>query len=359
MFGTLMFRVTATLLLVGCHAFPTWKELDEQYSFEHYVVDFRKSYDSLEEYGLRKQIFERHLNQILEHNRKRTVGHVMGVNHLTDQEPNELPLGYDKSGRHGWSGSDDALVSSVHRQLGSHQMDLPFDIDDVSTLPSSVDWRERGVVSPVKDQGGCGSCWAFASAAALESHIAVETETLFSLSTQELVSCVTNPRHCGGGGGCSGATAELAFDFVATEGNGIVQEWQMGYGSYHGEHVNCSIIEDGPQLLRGQGGPDPPGIRGAVATIDGYSVLPSNDYAALMNAVAKKGPLVVSVAANSWFLYEKGVFSDQDKSPNACDLNHAVVLVGYGTDEETNEDYWLIRNSWRPTWGKFRKCVLN
>ena len=175
--------------------------------------------------------------------------HSLGLNRFTDMEAGELPLGYVKGGRGGGAG-----LGSMPRRDGGYSLygpehggsaayerrldhaadddgvgartrkDLPFDVDPVSSLPPRVDWRERGVVSPVKDQGGCGSCWAFASIAALESNVALETGVLFDLSPQELVSCVPNPRHCGGRGGCSGSTAEVAFEFVATEGNGAVQE---------------------------------------------------------------------------------------------------------------------------------------
>ena len=230
-------------------------------------------------------------------------------------------------------------------------MDLPFDIDDVSTLPKSVDWRTHGVTTPVKNQGMCGSCWAFASTAVLESHIAIRTGVLYSLSMQELVSCVPNPRHCGGGGGCGGATGYLAMDYVASAG--IIEEWQMGYQSYNGKQVNCTL-KNNTSSLRGT---DRPYIRGAVASIEGYAILPTNNYAATMNAVAKMGPLVVSVACSHWHFYRGGVFTDNSTDSATYDLDHAVVLTGYGTDEETGEDYWLIRNSWGPRWGMYKKSI--
>ncbi len=82
-------------------------------------------------------------------------------------------------------------------------------------LPASVDWRSQGVVSAVKDQGMCGSCWAFASTETVESHAAIASGTLFQLSTQQMAACSPNPDQCGGTGNCHGATAEVAFDYVA------------------------------------------------------------------------------------------------------------------------------------------------
>jgi len=84
----------------------------------------------------------------------------------------------------------------------------------MASLPAHVDWREQGVVTPVKDQGSCGSCWAFASTATVESHAAINSGELRVLSTQQFVSCVANPYACGGSGGCGGAITELAFQYV-------------------------------------------------------------------------------------------------------------------------------------------------
>jgi hypothetical protein len=131
------------------------------------------------------------------------------------------------------------------------------------------------------------------------------------------------------------------MDFVASEG--IVDEWQIGYQSYGGVSPNCTF-PDSPSL-RGNVGR----IGGPRATIEGYAIMPTNDYKATMNAL-QMGPLVVAVACSNWHLYSGGVFTDYDKSPRAFDINHAVVLTGYGTDEETGKDYWLIRNSWGPRW---------
>eukprot|EP00957_Ditylum_brightwellii_P107930 8232759-Ditylum_brightwellii.AAC.1 len=107
-------------------------------------------------------------------------------------------------------------------------MELPFQVEPISKLPLSVDWREKGVVSPVKSQGGCGSCWAFASIAALESHVAIASNKLISFSEQQLVSCVQNIKHCGGSGGCGGATAEVAYDYIVSQG-GIAAEETFPY----------------------------------------------------------------------------------------------------------------------------------
>ena len=83
---------------------------------------------------------------------------------------------------------------------------------NLNDLPAAVDWRTKGVVTDVKDQGGCGSCWTFSTAETLESHIAIRTGKLMVFSEQQIVSCAQNPQKCGGTGGCEGATQEIAFN---------------------------------------------------------------------------------------------------------------------------------------------------
>lgn len=198
----------------------------------------------------------------------------------------------------------------------------------VSDLPSSVDWRTKGVTTPVKNQGGCGSCWAFSAAETLEAHLALQSGKLLTLSEQELVDCTPNPDHCGGTGGCQGSTQELAFDFVAR--TGITTESSYPYtGSTTFPKCQNSKIQP-------------------VANITGYVTLPTNNYTALMNAVANIGPIAISADAGMWQFYHSGVLS----SSCGWDINHAIVLEGYGTDSATGLDYWLVRNSWGKGWGE-------
>merc|ERR1711916_169289 len=134
----------------------------------------------------------------------------------------------------------------------------PFDLPlkSLKDLPEEMDWRQKEVVSPVKDQGQCGSCWAFASTATIESHVALNSGLLFSLSPQQIASCAPNPDSCGGTGGCMGGTAEIAFDYIA-KSKGIQQSFQYPYTSYYGEDFKCNTDNEAE----------------AVAYIDGYTML--------------------------------------------------------------------------------------
>ena len=144
--------------------------------------------------------------------------------------------------------------------------------------------------------------------------------------------CSPNPEHCGGTGGCEGSTAEIAFDY-ATKSKGIFQSFNYPYRSYSGKDELCiaEMLTEAP-----------------VASIDGYKKLPENDYLALMNAIATVGPIAISVDASTFHSYQSGIYNGCNQTNP--DINHAVVLVGYG--EEKGQKYWLVRNSWSPSYGE-------
>ncbi|KAJ1445645.1 hypothetical protein M885DRAFT_625992 [Pelagophyceae sp. CCMP2097] len=309
------------LPLVLC-ARPKESELTAAYSYKEYLLDFKKPAPA--DYAFHKNLFETQLKKVIAHNADAAATYKRGVNAFTDAAA--APKGLAHQRRTGLLGAKRSAL----------------DIDAAEDLPDRVDWREHGIVSAVKDQGGCGSCWAFAVTATMESHIAKETGSLYNLSPQELVSCMANPDECGGTGGCQGATAELGFDYYVRNG-GAVQEYQMGYTSYYGSNGECYIKN---VTSHRDSGPDPPAITTGVASITDFEKLPSNDYLALLNAVAKVGPVAISVDA-SWHDYEAGVFTSESYDAT---IDHAVVLVGYGVD--AGVPYWLVRNSWSPNWGE-------
>ena len=211
-----------------------------------------------------------------------------------------------------------------------------FTMSPVGELPESVDWRTKGYGTVAKDQGHCGSCFAFAAASMLEDYLFQQTSLLYTLSPQMGASCTPNPEHCGGSGGCAGGTAEIIFDFLASDDPQakMLQEWQYGYRSYNGDDYACEIDEDTTPLI----------------TVEGFTMLAENNATEMMNAVAKMGPISIGVDASEWHAYDSGVFHGCNQQQ--IDVNHAVVLYGYGVDEETGEKYWLIRNSWSPSFGE-------
>jgi cathepsin L len=345
--------VSALLALAQADGSP--KQVDASYTFEQYLLDTGKAYNDAAEYKKRNMMFETNLLKVIAHNSQNPPpSYSLGLNDYADMHDDEVYKGHHKQLAHAQkmkaastsaenndSTMDDTDIAQTqrHRKL----QDL-LTIDPVLTLPSSVDWRHQGVTTPIKSQGMCGSCWAFASSAVLESHIALQTGILFEFSEQQLVSCADNPLHCGGNGGCTGSTAEIAFDYAKT--NGLLQEWDFSYTSGHGIQPNCTAEKSDPTDNSSHF------VKHAVASVAGFQHLPSNNYTVLMNAVAKLGPIAVSVAASPWTLYRDGIFDGQLVTKRDTDINHLVVLEGYGTDVDTGMDYWLVRNSWGPLWGE-------
>eukprot|EP01062_Namystynia_karyoxenos_P021880 TRINITY_DN1834_c0_g1_i4.p1 TRINITY_DN1834_c0_g1~~TRINITY_DN1834_c0_g1_i4.p1 ORF type:complete len:779 (+),score=183.03 TRINITY_DN1834_c0_g1_i4:80-2416(+) len=192
-------------------------------------------------------------------------------------------------------------------------------------LPTSVDWRTKSVVTPVKDQGQCGSCWSFSTTGAIESAWAIAGHKLTSLSEQELVSCDNRD----GNAGCGGGWPDKAMDYVKT--HGIDTEASYPYASAKGTAPACSTS----------------GHIRASASVAGHQDV-ANDEDAMVAYVAQHGPLSICVAAMTqlWWPYTGGIMS------GCCntDCDHAVLIVGYG--EEKGTKYWLIKNSWNENWGE-------
>jgi len=306
---------------------PKWSELSKQYTYNHYLHDFGKKYDNSKEFEERKAIFEENLQIILTHNANPNVRYHMGLNHMTDWTPHEKKsmLGYrgDLAAKH---------VQERDKKFASGELKLPQELMKYPA-PIAVDWRGKGILTAVKDQGQCGSCWSFSSAETLESHYALATGLLNVLSEQQILSCTPNPDECGGTGGCAGGTTEVAYDYLMSTGS--TSEWNYPYLSYYGKDQNCYFNSTKMSATN--------------VPLTSYQGLPSNNYSAVLNAVAFIGPLALSVDASSWVNYESGIFDGCDTTNP--DINHGVQLVGYGASGQ-GEPFWIIRNSWSPTFGE-------
>lgn len=195
-----------------------------------------------------------------------------------------------------------------------------------SEVPASIDWREKGAVTEVKNQGGCGSCWAFSTTGSVEGINAIKTGKLVSLSEQELVDCDSEKDM-----GCGGGLMNNAFEYILKNG-GLDTEEDYGYWSSWGMSFwTCNKRKEHDRH---------------VVTIDGYEQVPP-DEDSLKKAAAHQPVSVAICASESMMYYKSGVI---DK---CCDgLNHGVLLVGYGTDAKTGADYWIVKNSWGDGWGE-------
>lgn len=198
---------------------PRWHELSEAYTYQHWLQHFRTS-ETLPnaELAVRRATFEANLAEILSHNADSSHSYKKGVNRFTDRSDEEFRATL----------AQPAALKAARQQASSANAP-PASVTSASpdSFPATVDWRTKGVLTPVKDQGGCGSCWAFASTESIESYAAmsVSPPNLMDLSPQQLVECAPNPESCGGVGGCQGSVPELAFDYV--KANGMASEWSI------------------------------------------------------------------------------------------------------------------------------------
>ncbi|XP_030752462.1 cathepsin L1-like isoform X2 [Sitophilus oryzae] len=191
-----------------------------------------------------------------------------------------------------------------------------------------IDWRDRGAVTPVKNQGNCGSCWSFSAIGSVEGQYFLKTGNLVSLSEQNLLDCATDQNR-----GCNGGWMTNAFDYL--KGHTITSEDAY---PYYAQQQQCQSPY-APYRI----------------SIQGYETI-SNE-GSLQQAVATTGPISAAMDASNLQFYAGGVFRDDDCNSNS--VNHGVLIVGYGS--ESGRDYWLVKNSWGPKWGEegYFKIVRN
>lgn len=276
--------------------------------YEAWLAKHGKSYNALGEKERRFQIFKDNLRFIDEHNAENRT-YKVGLNRfadLTNEEYRSMYLG--------------TRTAAKRRSSNKISDRYAFRVGD--SLPESVDWRKKGAVVEVKDQGSCGSCWAFSTIAAVEGINKIVTGGLISLSEQELVDCDTSYNE-----GCNGGLMDYAFEFIINNG-GIDSEEDYPYKASDGR---CDQYRKNAKVV----------------TIDGYEDVPENDEKSLEKAVANQ-PVSVAIEAGGreFQLYQSGIFTGRCGTA----LDHGVTAVGYGT--ENGVDYWIVKNSWGASWGE-------
>jgi len=308
--------------------------------FPEFIQKYGREYrHGSPEYDSRKALFESRLADIERHNAQRGRSWKASVNHLTDRTDEELRRlrGYRRGAR--------AQVGAGAGLVGASAVQF-----DLSRLPAQFTWK--GVLqatSSVRDQGQCGSCWAFAAGTVMRAHSELfQHDHPFSL--QQIVSCTPNPQECGGRGGCTGATAELAMDYVSKVGS--LAESDMPYTATElacptplksHSPLDASTLE-GPALHEMFASESSAASLG----LTGFRKLAENQLEPVLMSLYEEGPLSVSIAAgNGWNMYSSGIY---DSCQNDIIIDHAVMLVGWG--EEDSAKFWQIQNSWGPTWGE-------
>lgn len=298
------FTVTNADNLRGRELTSFLDENDEWKQFTHFQDRFSKKYENIEELQSRFQIFRHNLRNIVIHNLDQTQNFTMGVNQFTDLTPEEF--------KSQW-------VGGLKTEVGSYG--CKTFTSGASGAPATVDWRNKGAVTSVKDQGQCGSCWTFSATGAIEGAWAISMGQLVDLSEQELVDCATGVSY--GSHGCNGGQMEGAFKFVIANGQCTLASYP--YTAKDGTCQKCT----------------------AVAHISYCSDVKPNDQVSMKAAVAQQ-PVAVAIEADTRYFqsYSGGILTS---SSCGTSLDHGVLTVGYG--EENGQKYWLVKNSWGTTWG--------
>ncbi|XP_075406826.1 procathepsin L-like [Tenrec ecaudatus] len=286
--------------------------LDAQW--KQWKSTYKRPYDyNTNEEGWRRAVWEKNLKMIELHNRQYNQGKhsfTMAMNAFGDMTSDEF--------RQRMNG-----FQNKKRKKGKM-----FREPALLEVPKSVDWTRKGYVTPVKNQGQCGSCWAFSATGALEGQMFRKTGKLVSLSEQNLVDC-SRPE---GNEGCNGGFMDFAFEYIK-KNKGIDSESSY---PYLGTDTNPCRYK--PEY--------------SVANDTGFVDIPPREKA-LRKAVAIWGPIAVAIDAShmSFQFYKSGIYHEPDCSSK--DLDHGVLLVGYGFEgnESGNNAFWLVKNSWGTTWG--------
>jgi cathepsin L len=280
-----------------------------------------KTYLSEEHESYRFQIFKKNLDTIEKHNNEYSMGmhtYTLGVNSFADWTFDEF--------RAALFGTKYNATSSAKRASSGTFVRLPSHVK----VPDAVDWREQGAVTPVKNQGQCGSCWAFSTTGSLEGAHFRATGKLVSLSEQQLVDCSGKFHNQG----CNGGLMDNAFEYIKENGG---LDTEDAY-PYHAHQEKCHFNK-----------------KTVGATLSGYIDIKSGDEDALKEALATVGPVSVAidVTEDKFMLYKEGIFVDD--SCSNVELNHGVIVVGYGTnvtESGKEQDFWIVKNSWSTSWGE-------
>jgi C1A family cysteine protease len=295
--------VVAAFSTVDAKAFT---DSQYEYLFTKWVSQNNKAY-SHDQFFNKFNTFKTNLDKIHSHN-KGNHSYSLAMNHLGDLSTAEFKqlLGY--------KGIDNSVLRSANAPHGLKHI----------KAADAVDWRQKSAVTPVKNQGQCGSCWAFSATGSLEGAAAVASGQLISLSEQQLMDCSTAQ----GNQGCNGGLMDNAFQWVIKNG-GITGDKD---DSYKGKQGSCSSSL--PKRV----------------SIKGFKDIPVGDENSLLQAV-NLGPVSIAIEADQFVFqfYSGGVLDDKSCGTQ---LDHGVLIVGYGNDAASGKDYWTVKNSWGASWGE-------
>jgi C1A family cysteine protease len=298
--------VLAALVVLAVVATPSYRGM-----FESFKKDYNRHYSSVAEESKRFAIFVENMKKA-EKLTKANPNAVFGVNEFADVTAEEFKI------RHS---AEKHFAAQAKRP--STNVYKPTKEEERIAAGNKIDWRTKGAVTPIKNQGQCGSCWSFSSTGSIEGQWFLAGNTLTSVSEQELVSCDTVDS------GCNGGLMDNAWGWLLSAHNGaIVTEASYPYVSGNGVVPACSM--SGTKVG---------------ATINGHQDITKTESA--MGAwVYSNGPLSVAVDATSWQTYVSGIMTNCISSQ----IDHGVLVVGF--DDTNSPPYWIVKNSWGTSWGE-------
>lgn len=282
--------------------FSAETQVSAESQFMEFVSEYRRSYFSKEEYNYRLGVFKTFLKTVEERNNNED-GVVHGITKFADWTQQEF----------------EALLN-----LPERQPEPEITYSGLKAPKGECDWTNEKK-HPTKDQGSCGSCWAFAATAQLEFGETISKDDDVDLSEQELVDCAKGSYS---NNGCNGGWYDWAWNYVADKG-GLSLQQKYKYRANDGD---CEQVDDKNRRI---------------PIKSGHTNMGNNANIDAIKLKVDEFPLAVAVYASGWSSYSSGVF----KCGFYFQVNHAVTLVGYGTDSDGTQ-YWIIRNSWGNRWGK-------
>lgn len=330
------------------------KLLELRGEFMEWMKTFEKEYESLEEQLERMIQWAENHEQITSHNKQSPApSYTLGHNDFSDMSNDEFQqhfhLGKYSPGvdviktAHAKEKQKSAAMRKIHgmtqeqetmhsefrylRQLAAGDDGNKTDTDDdTKGLPDSVDWVEAGAVTPTKNQGKCGSCWAFSTTGSIEGAGFIKHRELVSLSEQNLIDCDSKDN------GCAGGMMENAFVFDESQ-KGICSETDYPYIAGKSTcNTNCTKV--------------------SASIVTSYLDIDEKDKHGLLASIALQ-PTSIAMQANqlAFQFYSEGVLTSESCGAFGK-VDHGVLAVGYGTDEETGKKFWKVKNSWGPAWGE-------
>eukprot|EP00287_Rhodomonas_sp_CCMP768_P009393 CAMPEP_0196736446 /NCGR_PEP_ID=MMETSP1091-20130531/14503_1 /TAXON_ID=302021 /ORGANISM="Rhodomonas sp., Strain CCMP768" /LENGTH=354 /DNA_ID=CAMNT_0042080185 /DNA_START=29 /DNA_END=1093 /DNA_ORIENTATION=- len=303
-----------TLDIANKQAAGAEKELHDK--FVSWKAKFSKIYEGAEHWA-KFAVFKANAEMVEAHNKLYEAGeetYHMALNSFADmtkEEYNKM-LGYKNDLR-------------ATRSVGEHGKACKH--RSITNISKSVDWRTKGAVTKVKNQGQCGSCWSFSTTGSVEGAWFVAGHPLVSLSEEELVQCDTRSDE-----GCNGGLMDNAYEFIIQNG-GIASEELYPYISGNGTRGMCNRVT----------------LRTKTASIEDWCDLKVGDEKDLEMALMQQ-PVAVAIEADqtAFQFYAGGVLPAKKCGTK---LDHGVLAVGYGYSKQHKMHYWIVKNSWGPQWG--------